>query len=60
MLIKGTSVMCAKCLDVIKSETRHDFKTCKCGAIAVDGGPDYTRCLGYPEDFIWDFEEEQK
>lgn len=49
--------MCAKCLDVIRSKHRHDFVVCKCGKIAIDGGSDYTRTLGYPEDFVWDFEE---
>ena len=53
----GPKVMCARCLDVITSEYREDFKSCKCGAIAIDGGADYTRCIGNPEDFIWDFEE---
>ncbi len=53
----GSKVMCAKCCDVIQSEHRHDFKKCNCGAIAIDGGSDYTRCIGNPEDFIWDFEE---
>jgi hypothetical protein len=32
---------------------------CKCGAIAIDGGDAYTRCMGNPEDFIWDFEDAQ-
>jgi hypothetical protein len=49
--------MCAKCLTVIQSYNRHDFERCKCGAIAIDGGSDYTKCVGNPEDFIWDFEE---
>lgn len=51
----GPQVMCAKCLDVIQSEHRHDFKSCKCGAIAIDGGSEYLRCVGHPENFIWDF-----
>lgn len=49
--------MCAKCLDVITSENRHDFRTCKCGAISIDGGSDYLRCLGNPEDFVWDYKK---
>ena len=32
---------CNKCGDVIESLSRHDFKTCSCGAISVDGGHDY-------------------
>lgn len=54
----GPSVMCAKCCDVIHSKSRHDFVRCNCGAIGIDGGSDYTKCVGNPEDFIWDFEEQ--
>ena len=57
-MTSGPKVMCTHCLDVICSEHRHDFKSCNCGAIAIDGGSDYTKCVGRPEDFIWDFEEE--
>ena len=55
----GPKVMCTKCLDVIQSKHRQDFKACNCGAIAIDGGSDYTKCVGYPEDFVWDFEEQK-
>lgn len=34
---------CKKCLDIIESKYRHDFVTCKCGAIFLDGGNDYWR-----------------
>lgn len=34
---------CAKCHDVIESTHRHDYRRCKCGAIAVDGGRAYIR-----------------
>lgn len=42
---------CTKCGDIIHSKTVHDFQTCKCGAISVDGGHDYCRRIGNPEDF---------
>lgn len=48
--------MCRKCLDVIQSKHRHDFARCSCGAISIDGGADYTRVIGRPENFEWDFE----
>jgi hypothetical protein len=54
----GPRVMCRKCVDVIQSENPHDFIKCQCGAISIDGGDAYTRCIGHPEDFIWDFQEE--
>lgn len=35
-------IRCNKCGDEIESTHRHDFKFCKCGAVAVDGGLDYS------------------
>ena len=40
-----------KCGVVIESIYRHDFKFCKCGAVAVDGGKDYLRRCGKNEDW---------
>ena len=42
---------CKKCGDIIESEYRYDFVTCTCGDISVDGGNDYLRRCGNPEDF---------
>lgn len=36
---------CKLCSDVIQSFHRHDFVTCKCGEISVDGGDNYFRAL---------------
>lgn len=36
-------ITCKKCGDVIESTYTHDYKTCKCGAVAVDGGHSYLR-----------------
>lgn len=47
---------CAKCGMIIESKTRHDFQRCNCGAIAVDGGEDYIRRCGNPEDFDREFD----
>lgn len=41
-LIKNQA-KCLKCGDVIVSEHRHDFVTCSCGNVSVDGGLDYCR-----------------
>lgn len=41
-------VRCNKCGDVIESETRHDFKWCKCKSVAVDGRHDYLKRVGVP------------
>lgn len=44
-------IRCKKCGDVIESTHRHDFKFCKCGAVAIDGGKDYLRRCGNREDW---------
>lgn len=35
--------MCRKCGDRIYSRHTHDYVSCKCGGISVDGGYDYLR-----------------
>ena len=44
-------IKCKKCEDIIESTHRHDFKFCKCGAVAVDGGHDYLRRCGNLDEF---------
>ena len=44
-------IKCKKCGAIIESTSRHDFKFCKCGAVAVDGGKDYLRRVGSKEDY---------
>ena len=51
MIIRNAA-QCAKCGDEIYSNHRHDFVSCSCRAIFVDGGRDYLRRGGNPEDFI--------
>lgn len=45
MIIRNAA-RCTLCGDEIESRHRHDFKSCVCGAIAVDGGKDYLRRVG--------------
>lgn len=45
-------IQCKKCNDIIESKTIHDFVTCRCGAVSVDGGKDYLRRCGNKEDII--------
>ena len=44
MLLKN-SIICNHCKEEIESKHRHDFVTCKCGKVSVDGGKDYNRIL---------------
>jgi len=41
-IIIVNAVKCPKCGDEIYSVYRHDFQTCKCGFVSIDGGNDYT------------------
>lgn len=48
--MRRNRVQCRRCLDVIESLSRHDFRICSCGAVFVDGGQDYFRWGGWVED----------
>ena len=43
---------CAKCSDVIWSETEGQYASCSCGAISVDYDRYMGRHIGNQEDFI--------
>lgn len=47
------AIRCNHCGDVIESVHRHDFRTCRCGCVSVDGGHDYLRrcSANGPEDY---------
>lgn len=45
-MIIQNAVICNKCDDFIFSKHRHDFVSCKCGNICVDGGQEYLRRVG--------------
>ena len=45
MIISNT-IKCLKCGDIIYSAHVHDYKTCKCGAVSVDGGMKYLKRSG--------------
>jgi len=46
----GPKVKCKRCEDIIQSKPRHDFVTCKCEAISIDGGSDYTKMSALSDD----------
>lgn len=43
MTIIRNSAKCLKCGDEIESTYTHDFVSCRCGEIFVDGGKSYLR-----------------
>ncbi len=47
--LKLNKAKCLKCLTILVSKHRHDFQVCPCGN-AVDGGLDYLKRSGKPED----------
>lgn len=49
----GQKIKCLHCNDVIESLHRHDLHPCSCKAIYIDGGNDYTRIGGNPEDYVF-------
>ena len=48
---EGVRIRCKNCGEIIESKSVHDFKFCKCEAVAVDGGHDYLRRVGALEDW---------
>ena len=48
--MKITAIKCKKCGDIIYSRCLHDYHSCSCGSCAIDGGFDYVRLIGFPED----------
>lgn len=45
-MIVQNAVQCITCGDFIVSKHRHNYVTCSCGAISVDGGQEYLRRIG--------------
>jgi len=45
-VIIQNAAVCLSCGDKIVSKHRHDFVTCTCGAVSVDGGQEYLRRVG--------------
>lgn len=37
------AIQCTKCGDIIESTHVHDYKTCSCGSVSIDGGLLYLR-----------------
>lgn len=50
--LKRNRIRCIHCCDIIESISTNDFKSCKCGAVGIDGGLDYPKRIfgSYPEE----------
>lgn len=51
-MILQNEIECRLCGDIIFSMHGHDFVTCKCGAVSVDGGQAYLKRSGELENII--------
>lgn len=58
--IKVNKAKCLKCNDVIESKTRHEFNTCSCGNLSVDGGHSYIKRCVKEMDMVKDLSEYDK
>lgn len=46
-------IVCKSCGTIVCSMYNHDFKTCECGKVSVDGGQDsYWRIIGSRKDYL--------
>ena len=52
MKILVNQIECVKCGDKPYSAHRHAFRACRCGAVSVDGGMEYLRRVGDPNDYV--------
>lgn len=43
---KVKAIECPDCGDLVFSRARHDFRSCSCGAVSIDGGFDYLKVAG--------------
>ena len=41
--MKVTAIRCPQCGDTVFSRAQHDFRTCSCGSVFMDGGLEYSR-----------------
>ena len=60
-MIVQNAVQCISCGDFIVSKHRHNYVTCSCGAISVDGGQEYLRRsgdMGSAIDLSWSISDE--
>jgi hypothetical protein len=57
-VVLRNSAKCLRCGDEVESKHVHDYKSCKCGAMAVDGGLQYLRRTAEKFDEVQDTSEE--
>jgi hypothetical protein len=48
LFVMVASINCPNCNYTVFSRARHDFRTCSCGNVHIDGGFDYIK-VGYKD-----------
>ena len=51
-VIVKNQAQCLACNDIVESKSGHDFRTCSCGNLSVDGGKNYLR-RAFKENDTW-------
>jgi ribosomal protein S27E len=49
--IEVVAIECPDCGDIVFSRANHDYRTCTCEKVAIDGGFEYTKVSGIVEPF---------
>ena len=52
MKIIKNCIRCKHCGDIIESKSVHDFKSCSCGKVSIDGGKSYLKRSGNPNNWV--------
>lgn len=64
MTILVNKIRCKKYGEEIESTYTHDFRSCKCGTCAVDGGHEYLRRYGDSNDWeepsVWETDSDSQ
>lgn len=48
MTLSRLGLICDACNTLVVSISRHDYRECSCGSVAVDGGGEYSRVVIFP------------
>lgn len=51
MRLIRNAIRCRKCNEVIESKSVHHSALCSCKSVGIDGGLEYNRMMGEPEDY---------
>lgn len=50
--IYSNAATCSLCGEYVRSRNKHDYRSCSCGNLSVDGGSHYCRRSGKPGTYV--------